>query len=74
MGLLDFLSKMRLGYQGAKPSFNSEVPTSTLHNQSSTIGEPKYRRNPSILDETDTTNKAKYKSIKGRKYLDQQFK
>ncbi len=74
MSLLDSLSKMRLGYQGAKPSFDAEVKTSTLHNLSSTIGEPKYKRNPSILDENDTLNQAKYKSLKGKKYLDQQFK
>ncbi len=35
MSLLDNLSKMLLGYKGVKPKFNSEVPTSTLHNQSS---------------------------------------
>lgn len=74
MGLLDFLPKMRLGFQGNKPSFDAETKTSTLHNQSSTIGDPKYKRNASILDETDSLNQAKYKSLKGKKYLDQQFK
>jgi hypothetical protein len=74
MGLLDFLPKMRLGFQGAKPKFNAEDKLSTLHNQSSTIGEPKYSRNPSILDETDSLNTSKYKSGKGKKYSDQLFK
>ena len=50
MGLLDFLPKMRLGFQGAKPKFNAEDKISTLHNQSSTIGQPTITRNPSILD------------------------
>ncbi len=74
MSLLDNLSKMLLGYKGVKPKFNSEVPTSTLHNQSSTLGQPTITRNPSILDEADKLNNSKYKSLKGKKYLDQQFK
>jgi hypothetical protein len=74
MSLLDFLPKMRLGYQGAKPDFNAETKTSTLHNQSSTIGDPNIKRNPSLLDEADTMNKSKYKSSKGNKYLNQMFK
>jgi hypothetical protein len=74
MSLLDFLSKMRLGFQGAKPKFNAEDKTSTLHYQSSTIGDPKYKRNPSILDEADSLNISKYKSGKGKKYSDQLFK
>lgn len=74
MGLLDFLPKMRLGFQGAKPQFNAEDKTSTLHNQSSTIGDPKIKRNPSLLDEADALNKSKYKSGTGKKYSDQIFK
>ena len=74
MGLLDNISKMLLGYQGQKPKFNAETKISTLHNQSSTIGDPKIVRNPSILDEADSLNSSKYKSTKGRKYTDQIFK
>jgi hypothetical protein len=74
MGLLDFLPKMRLGFQGAKPKFNAEDKISTLHNQSSTIGQPTITRNPSILDEADSLNTSKYKSGKGKKYSDQLFK
>lgn len=74
MGLLDFLPKMRLGFQGAKPKFNAEDKTSTLHNQSSTIGDPKITRNPSLLDEVDALNKSKYRSGKGKKYSDQTFR
>ena len=70
MGLLDFLPKMRLGFQGAKPKFNAEDKISTLHNQSSTIGDPKITRNSSILDETDAMNKNKFRSAKGQKYTD----
>jgi hypothetical protein len=69
MGLLQNISKM-LGYGGEKPSFNGEVPTSTLHNLSSSTGNPKFKRNPSILDETDTLNNNKFKSAKGQKYTD----
>ncbi len=74
MSLLDFLPKMRLGFQGAKPQFNAEDRASTLHNQSSSTGDPKYKRNPSILDEADSLNTSKYKSGKGKKYSDQLFK
>lgn len=74
MGLLDFLPKMRLGFQGTKPKFNAEDKISTLHNQSSTIGNPTIVRNPSILDEADSLNSSKYKSAKGKKYQDQMFK
>jgi hypothetical protein len=74
MSLLDNLSKMLLGYKGVKPKFNSETYESTLHNQSSTLGQPTIKRNPSNLDEADKLNNAKYNSAKGRKYLDQQFK
>ena len=74
MGLLDNISKMLLGYKGQKPNFNAETKISTLHNQSSTIGDPKITRNPSLLDEADTLNTSKYKSTKGRKYSDQILK
>jgi hypothetical protein len=74
MGLLDFLPKMRLGFQGAKPKFNAEDKISTLHNQSSTTGDPSYKKNPSLLDEADSLNTSKYKSSKGNKYLNQMFK
>jgi len=74
MSLLDNLSKMLLGYKGAKPKFNAENKISTLHNQSSTIGQPTITRNPSILDEADSLNTSKYKSGKGKKYSDQLFK
>jgi len=74
MSLLDFLPKMRLGFQGAKPQFNTEDKTSTLHNQSSTIGDPAYKKNPSLLDEADSLNSSKYRSVKGKKYSDQLFK
>jgi hypothetical protein len=74
MGLLDNISKMLLGYKGQKPKFNAEVRTSTLHNQSSTIGDPKITKNPSILDEADTLNTSKYKAASGKKYNDQIFK
>lgn len=71
MGLLDSIAKMTLGLGGSKPkNFNGESKTSTLHNQSSTIGDPKTTKNPSILDETDVLNKNKFKSGKGQKYND----
>jgi hypothetical protein len=73
MGLLDNISNMALGYRGQKPNFNGETKTSTLHYQSSTIGNPTIKRNSSILDETDTLNTSKYKSTRGRKYTDQYF-
>jgi len=69
MGLLDKIST-KLGFGGVKPKFNAENKISTLHNQSSTIGDPKIIRNPSILDETDSLNKNKFKSGKGQKYND----
>ena len=74
MGLLDNISKMLLGYKGQKPNFNAETKISTLHNLSSTSGDPKITRNPSLLDEADTLNTSKYKSTKGRKYSDQILK
>jgi hypothetical protein len=74
MGLLDNISNMALGYRGQKPNFNGETKTSTLHYQSSTIGNPTIKRNSSILDETDILNTSKYKSTRGRKYTDQIFK
>jgi hypothetical protein len=74
MGLLDNISNMALGYRGQKPNFNGETKTSTLHYQSSTIGNPTIKRNSSILDETDTLNTSKYKSTRGRKYTDQIFR
>jgi hypothetical protein len=74
MGLLDNISNMALGYRGQKPNFNGETKTSTLHYQSSTIGNPNIKRNSSILDETDTLNTSKYKSTRGRKYTDQIFR
>ena len=74
MGLLDNISKMLLGYKGQKPSFNAETKTSTLHNQSSTIGDPKITKNPSLLDEADSLNTSKYKAASGKKYNDQIFK
>ena len=74
MGLIDNLSKMTLGLKGAKPNFNGETPLSTLHFQSSTIGDPELpkglKRNPSLLDEADVLNKNKFKSLKGKKYTD----
>ena len=70
MGLLDNLSKMVLGLKGQKPNFNNETPLSTLHYQSSTIGQPSIKRNSSNFDEVDATNMSKYKSQKGRKYTD----
>jgi hypothetical protein len=69
MGLLENISKT-LGFGGAKPRFNAEDKTSTLHNQSSTIGTPKIVRNSSILDETDALNSNKFKSAKGKKYTE----
>jgi len=74
MGLLDDLSKMALGYKGQQPKFNAETKTSTLHYQSSTIGNPKLKNyKPSSLDEVDILNTSKYKSVGGRKYIDQIF-
>ena len=70
MGLYENLSKMLLGLKGQKPNFNAESKTSTLHYQSSTIGDPKILRNPSILDEADALNKNKFRSKKGQKYTD----
>jgi hypothetical protein len=71
MGLLDSIAKMTLGLGGIKPqNFSGESSTSTLHNQSSTIGDPKIKRNPSILDETDILNNNKFKSTPGQKYND----
>jgi hypothetical protein len=69
MGLLQNISKT-LGFGGTKPNFNAESKTSTLHKLSSTIGDPKIIRNPSILDETDALNKNKFRSAKGQKYTD----
>lgn len=69
MGLLQNISKT-LGFGGAKPNFSGELNTSTLHKLSSTIGEPKITKNPSILDETDAMNKNKFRSAKGQKYTD----
>jgi hypothetical protein len=69
MGLLQNISKV-LGFGGVKPNFDAETKTSTLHNQSSTIGNPKYKRNASILDETDALNNNKFKSGSGKKYND----
>jgi hypothetical protein len=69
MGLLQNISKT-LGFGGSKPKFTGESKTSTLHNLSSTIGDPKILRNSSILDETDAMNKNKFRSIKGKKYTD----
>jgi hypothetical protein len=70
MGLLYNLSKTFLGLNGQKPNFNGESKTSTLHYQSSTLGEPAILRNSSILDETDTMNKNKFRSNTGKKYTD----
>ena len=69
MGLLQNIST-KLGFGGVKPKFAGETKISTLHNQSSTIGDPKITKNPSILDETDTLNNNKFKSAKGQKYTD----
>ena len=69
MGLLQNISKT-LGFGGTKPDFKGESKTSTLHKLSSTIGDPKIIRNPSILDETDAMNKSKFRSAKGQKYTD----
>jgi hypothetical protein len=70
MGLLDNLPKMLLGLKGQKPNFSGENDKSTLHYQSSTIGDPKILRKPSILDEADSLNNNKYKSGKGKRYED----
>jgi hypothetical protein len=71
MGLLDNIANMRLGYGGVRPTnFSSESKTSTLHYQSSTIGDPSISRNSSILDEKDALNKNKFKSNPGKKYND----
>ena len=70
MGLLDSLSKMRLGFKGAKPKFDAETKSSTLHNQSSTLGIPPITRNHSILNEDSSLNRNKFKSAPGRKYND----
>lgn len=70
MGLYENLSKMLLGLKGQKPKFDGESRTSTLHYQSSTIGDPKIIKKPSILDETDAMNNNKFKSGKGKKYTD----
>ena len=74
MGLLDFLPKMRLGFQGAKPKFNAESKTSTLHNQSSTIGVPPITRNHSLLNENSILNQNKFRSKPGQKYNDNKLK
>lgn len=71
MGLLQLLSTSLLGFGGNKPKFNAESKTSTLHYQSSTIGEPNIIRNASVLDEQDALNTNKYRSTTGRKYTDQ---
>ena len=71
MGLLDSIAKMTLGLGGKKPTnFSGESKTSTLHNESSTIGKPAISRKASILDETDALNTNKFKSGKGQKYND----
>jgi hypothetical protein len=68
-GLINNISS-RLGFGGIRPNFKGETKLSTLHNQSSTIGNPHIIKNPSILDEQDVTNNNLYKSNKGRRYLD----
>lgn len=73
MGLLQNISKI-LGFGGTKPNFNAESKISTLHNLSSTIGDPKIIRKSSILDETDALNKNKFRSAKGQKYTDKLLK
>ncbi len=70
MGLLDNLSKTFLGLGGQKPNFNGETPTSTLHYQSSTTGDPAIKRNSSILDEQDALSRNKFRSSAGLKYQD----
>ncbi len=70
MGLLENLGKMLLGLKGQKPNFNGEAKGSTLHYNSSTLNDPKITRRSSILDETDAFNTSKYKSTKGKGYLD----
>ncbi len=69
MSLLNIISRT-LGFGGEKPRFNTEVKTSTLHYQSSINNNPKIVRKSSILDEGDTFNNNKFKSIKGGKYND----
>ncbi len=69
MSLLNNISRT-LGFGGEKPRFNTEVKTSTLHYQSSINNNPKIVRKSSILDEGDTFNNNKFKSIKGGKYND----
>jgi hypothetical protein len=69
MGLLENISNM-LGFGGNIPKFNAEDKTSKLHYQSSLNNNPKIVRKSSILDEGDTFNNNKFKSIKGRKYND----
>jgi hypothetical protein len=76
MGLIDYLSKTALGYKGQQPKFNGETKESTLHYQSSTINDPKLKGEkqiPSTLDEMDTLNRSKYKSVEGKRYIDQTF-
>jgi len=71
MGLLDNITKMRLGLKGTRPTnFSGESSVSTLHFKSSTIGDPAIIRNSSILDETDALNNNKFKSGRGQKYND----
>jgi hypothetical protein len=71
MGLINNITKTTLGLGGNKPkNFTPESTLSTLHNQSSTIGDPSIARNPSILDETDVLNNNKFKSGKGKTYSD----
>ena len=71
MGLLDNITKMRLGLKGTRPTnFSGESSVSTLHFKSSTIGDPAIARNSSILDETDALNNNKFKSGQGQKYND----
>jgi hypothetical protein len=69
MGVLENISRI-LGFGGSKPRFNAESKISTLHYQSSINNNPKIVRKSSILDEGDTFNSNKFKSIKGRKYTD----
>lgn len=70
MGLLENIKNTNLGFKGNKPQFNAETSSSTLHNTSSVNGKPYISRNPSTLDEQDTTNTSKYNSSRGKRYLD----
>lgn len=70
MGLIDLLKTSIFGFKGEKPKYDGGDATSTLHYQSSINNKPSISKLPSILDEDDSHNTAKYRSTPGERYID----